>query len=645
MDDWISVEAPKALERLRPTLRARFGGKERRWAEFEARLGEAFEGIFRGMHRLYGWRYDFAWQLEAALLAAADAAAEREGWLRNRDGVDDGAWLEDPSIVWAMTYVARFTGTFDRLPEAVPHLQSLHVNHLHLMPPYDVPEGPNDGGYAVSSYRRTRPDLGTIDELRDAIKELDRAGIGVVLDFVANHTAHDHPWAEAAKAGDRRHRDFYLMFEDRGEVEAYLPHLREIFPDRGGDAFTWRSDVEGPNGGMWVWTTFYPFQWDLDYRNPDVLVAMARELLYVVNLGPRVVRLDATPFVWKWPGTTCENLAEAHVVIRLFRGLADLVAPGVQFLSEAIVHPDDVVRFVRPDECELGYNPLVMSLCWEAVATRDASLLADALATRSELPEGCRWITYLRSHDDIGWGFADEDARRLGIDPAGHRAFLNAFYAGEFPGSFAAGARFQDNPKTGDARISGTLASLAGLERALEEADPVAVDLAVRRILVLDAVMTMAVGIPLLFLGDEIGRRNDRTYLDDPGRADDNRWMHRPPYDWDGLEAAEEGVGPGAAILGGLRRLLAIRTASPAVAGSLPEVEEAGDRAVLAFRRRGDGEELLVVANLADREATARVGVDPRWEELVSGEPARPGPLALEPYGYRIFRRVVRSPV
>jgi len=630
VEDWFIEEAPRALETVLERVRPRFKGRPKRWAQFESALTERFPEIFRKLHALYGWRYDFAWWLERLVVVAADGYLNRDKALVAADRATDPEWPARPDTIWAMGYVDRFCDTFDRLPETIPHLRSLGVTHLHIMPPYLRPAGGGDGGYAVSDYRTTLPSLGTIDDLRSAISALRAGGIGVVLDFVANHTADDHPWAEAAKAGDPRHTGRYFMFDDRTIPDRYAPSLRAIFPDRGGDAFTWRPDVAGPAGGKWVWTTFFEYQWDLDYRNPDVLVAMTGELLFLVNLGVSVVRMDATPFLWKRQGTSCENLEEAHTLLQLMDLIVEVVAPSVELLSEAIVHPDDVSRFVRPDECRLGYNPVVMSTIWEALATRDTRLLRRSLAYRQWLPDGCQWLTYLRSHDDIGWGFADEDAAHLGIDPAAHRRFLNNFYSGRFPGSFARGLRFQDNPETGDARISGSLASLAGLEAALETADSATVEPVVDRMLAAAVVMATISGIPMLYLGDEIGQLNDPGYVNDPDLASDNRWAHRPHFDWQRLERLETETGGVARFLAGLRRLLALRGGLAALGGGPGRLTEQSDTAVVSFTRSHDGAVIEVIVNLADRPATAFVhlGGHDHWGDRLLDR----GSFQLRPY-------------
>jgi amylosucrase len=302
-----------------------------------------------------------------------------------------------------------------------------------------------------------------------------------------------------------------------------------------------------------------------------------------------------------------------------------------------------VQRFVRPDECALGYNPLVMSLIWEAVATRQAGMLSAALERRSALPTGCQWITYTRSHDDIGWGFADEDAAAMGIDPVGHRRFLNEFYAGIHPGSFARGAFFQANPRTGDARISGTLASLAGLESAIESADAAGIELAVNRIIAIQTLAFTSVGIPMLYLGDEIGTTNDHRFGDDTDHAGDNRWMHRPRFDAAALAAAvADPSSPGGRILAAVRRLSALRSSHAALGGGTPRLLDGGHPAVVSFTRAGGGETLLVAVNVSD--STVEAAIDSGgwpWVDVEDGtDILLPGSLAP----YAVVMAVAPSP-
>lgn len=621
MDDWIPQAVGSARAQIDSDLRPRFEKKQ--WKEFSKRLDTHFEDLFRLAHSLYGQRFDFAWTLSELIDVAASAYLDRGPRLHKRDRrrVD---WVEDPRTTWAMTYLDRYAGTAGGLRDRIPHLETLGVTHLHLLPPYRSPEGPNDGGYAVSDYRRLRPDLGKMKDLRKTIRKLAEAGIGVVLDLVCNHTASDHAWAAAARAGDPFYRDFYFLFPDRSTPDQLAPHLRSIFPGRGGDAFTW--DESGAN---WVWTTFFPFQWDLNYRNPRVLAAMAGELLFIANLGVAAIRMDATPFMWKEPGTSSENRPEAHLLLRLMRSIADLACPSVLFLSEAIVHPDQVREFVNPVECRLGYNPLLMTSIWDALATDDVRFLNIALGERFPLPDECAWLTYLRSHDDIGWGFADEDAYRLGVDPYLHRRYLNAFYSGEFPNSFARGELFGANPITGDARISGSLASLAGLEAATENMDRDAQTTAVERILAVWAVALLAGGIPLINLGDEASVFSDHSYRGDPALAEDNRWSHRPSFDPNRWQSVTRGEGPEGQIFHGVLRLLELRR-SLGVVNTLPPLPfPTGDRGTIGFHRGP----ITVVANLSRSPAVIE-GTERRFD-IYRDEAWQSNHLA--PYEFRIL--------
>jgi amylosucrase len=626
---------------------ARLGGRledildGERFGAFAARIERHGPRLIAGLHALYGWTYDFYWHLERILLAAAEAVADRPADLVALDTAREAApdWFRDNGAVGGVLYVDRFAGTLDGVRRKIPYFRSLGLTYLHLMPLFAVPQPENDGGYAVSDYRTVDPRLGSMEDLAALSRDLREAGISLVVDFILNHTSDQHAWAEAAKAGDPEKQDFYWMFDDRRTPDRFQPYLRAIFPDRGGDSFTWRPDVPGPHGGKWVWTTFYTFQWDLNYRNPALLAAIAGEMLFLANQGVEVLRLDAVPFLWKEPGTNCENRPEAHTVVQVLNAIAAIAAPALAFKSEAIVHPDEVVRFVSPEECRLSYNPLVMALMWEALATGEVRMLRDALARRQALPGGTAWINYLRCHDDIGWGFADEDATRLGIDPRAHRDFLNAFYTGRFPGSFAAGLPFQENPETGDCRICGTLASLAGLEAAETSGEERAVDLAVRRILMLHGLIMTLPGVPLLYLGDELAQPNDYGYRDDPGHAADARWVHRPVFPWARTDAPADT--PAGRVRDGLAALIALRKATPAFAAGDLSVVDLDNPHVVAFRR-GEGREVRVV--MASFSATPQmVGDAPVFAALeasvvpnaLGGGARRPsGRMVLEPYAF-----------
>ena len=633
----LNHEASVTLDRLTPRLRDHLAAvaPDASWGTFARRLDHHFAPLFAHLFALYGRRYDFTWHLEQWLCCALDRWADRPAELLELDRrrLDDPGWFERQTMLGGVCYVDRFAGDLDGLRRRLPYLEELGLTYLHLMPPYAVPERENDGGYAVSDYRAVDPRLGTIDQLRRLAAALRRRGISLVLDLVFNHTSDEHRWARRAQGGDPEFSAYYRMFDTREQTEAYAATLREIFPDRAGGSFTYDE-----RSGRWVWTTFNRYQWDLNYENPAVFGAMLDEMLTLANLGVEVLRMDAVAFVWKRVGTDCENLPGAHHLLRAYNRMLALCAPAVLLKSEAIVHPDRVAEYIHPDECALSYNPLLMALLWESLATRKVALLRQALATRHALPRGCAWVNYVRCHDDIGWTFSDEDAAALGINGFDHRRFLNDFYTGRFSGSFARGLPFGHNPNNGDCRIAGTLASLAGLEKALSDGDLAEQRLSVARILLLHGLILSAGGIPLIYLGDETATLNDYSYAADPSLAADARWVHRPK-----LHRAAEDRGapntPQSQVFLGIKRLIEARRACPALAGNRLTPLSTENQHVLGFVRRSHQHRLVVLASFSEHRQTVPTdavrlgGGAHRYRDLVSGdELSLDETLTLEPY-------------
>jgi amylosucrase len=526
------------------------------------------------------------WLARPAEMRALDAAREA-----------DTTWFQSEQMLGGVCYVDLFAGNLAGIRAKIPYFKELGLTYLHLMPLFACPAGENDGGYAVSSYREVNPGLGTMADLQHLAAELRQNGISLVVDFIFNHTSDEHRWAQAALAGDPEFQGYYYMYPDRQIPDAYERNLREIFPDVRPGSFTYRPEI-----GRWVWTTFHSYQWDLNYSNPAVFRAMLEEMLALANAGIQVLRLDAVAFIWKRLGTSCENLPEAHLLIRAFNAVARIAAPALLFKSEAIVHPDDVAKYIAPTECQLSYNPLLMALLWESLATREVKLLQHSMHERFKIQAWCAWVNYVRCHDDIGWTFDDGNAAQVDINGFSHRQFLNAFYTGRFEGSFARGLPFQENPKTGDCRISGTCASLAGLEKGRYEDSAAEVELAIRRILLIHSIALSIGGIPLLYLGDEIGALNDYSYRNDPAKTSDSRWVHRPYADWEkygrrSIPDALEGR-----VYGGLQRLIAVRKATPAFAGGEMAVVDAGNPHVFGYIRQHAGARILILANFSEQE-------------------------------------------
>src|ERR687897_799547 len=597
---------------MRPEVRAEFAGLRERLdgdTAFLTRLERFFTELRDPLVALYGHDPRLPEQFGALLDAIAAAARERDPELRRLDHEREITpdWLQREQAVGYVCYADRFAGTLAGVAGKLPYLRELGVNYLHLMPLLAARPEPNDGGYAVADYGAVEPSLGTMDDLRALAADLRAQGMTLCVDVVLNHTAREHAWARAAVAGDERKRAYYRTFPDRWEPDEYERTLPEVFPDIAPGSFSWVPELD-----RWVWTTFNEFQWDLDYTNPEVFRAMAQVLLDLANVGVDVLRLDAVPFLWKRKGTDCQNQPEVHQLLQALRAMVRIAAPAVGLKAEAIVAPDQLVAYLgtgrhEGKECDLAYNNVLMALLWSALASGRVALMTHVMNRMPAVPPGAGWVTYVRCHDDIGWTITPEDAAAVGEDAHLHRRFLADFYAGEFPGCFARGARFQTDERSGEARTSGMAASLAGLEAALADGDGPAQELAVRRILTLYALAFAHGGLPLIYMGDELGLPNDPAWAADERHRDDNRWMHRPPMDW---TAAERRHLPGsveAALWDGMRRLITARRGTRAThAQGVGQPLWTGNDHVYGVLRIFAGERLLVLANLRGEDQRVR---------------------------------------
>jgi amylosucrase len=623
-----------AWRRLAPALSVRVENRLGR-AEavaFLARLETALPDIYDPLDAVYGVGHDTDELLERLVGIALAAAEQRPADLRDLDRRRevDRHWYQGEHMVGYVCYTDRFCATLRAVADHLGYLEELGVTYLHLMPLLAPRPGENDGGYAVMDYRAVDPRLGTMSDLADLARALRERGMSLCVDLVLNHTAMEHPWAKGWLAGDPAFADYYLRFPDRTMPDAYERTVVPVFPDRAPGSFTWFPEADG-----WVWTTFWSYQWDLNYANPAVFASMLETMLWLANRGVDAFRLDAVPFMWKRVGTTCMNQPEVHLLVQALRAMTRLAAPATLFKAEAIVAPDDLVPYLggheryRP-ECELAYHNQLMVMLWSSIATRDGRLMGNALRRMKRIPRESSWVTYVRGHDDIGWAVSAQDAASVGWDWFNHRDFLNRFFSGRFPGSFARGALFQENPLTGDARISGTAASLCGIEQALADGDEPALDRGIRRLVLLYAVVYGFGGVPLLYMGDELALRNDDRYLRDPALADDNRWMHRPVMDWDAAARRHDPASLEGRVFGWLRRLAEVRRATLALrTGGDLTILGTDNGAIFAWRRRHPRSGNFVgLANFAESEQSVDTGAFGRygWLETVLGSD---GPLTV----------------
>lgn len=569
---------------------------------FSIRLDRWWADLHEGLTGIYstGAADDLVVRL---ITLAARAFVDRDPELRRLDAERTLApdWFQQPSMLGYAAYADRFADTLSGVRDKLPYLKELGVTYLHLMPLLRPRPGDSDGGYAVADYRTVRPDLGSIADLRALATALRREGISLVLDLVLNHVAQEHEWAQKARSGDSRYRDYFYIYPDRTIPDAYEATLPEVFPDFAPGNFTFDEELEA-----WVWTTFNSWQWDVRWTNADIFYEYAEIILFLANAGVEVLRLDAIAFMFKRLGTNCQNQPEVHAITQALRAVARIACPAVNFKAEAIVGPNDLVHYLGQGThhgkvSDIAYHNTLMVQIWSMLAARDTRLAAQALRGLPTAPSTTAWVTYLRCHDDIGWAIDDADAASVGLSGHDHRVFLSDYYAGLYPGSPARGLVFQYNPVTGDRRISGMSASLLGLEAATETADTAALDMVVGRLFVAYAMVLGWGGIPVVWMGDELALTNDVDWASEPGHENDNRWTHRPRMPWDLAALRSEDSTIAGRMFGVLRHLIAVRAQVPhlhaSVAADIPELADPG---ILPVLRRHPLGVMLQLYNVTD---------------------------------------------
>ncbi len=611
---------------------------------FDLRMERSREDLLGMLGQVYGDHPGFARfcaRLEQVLLEAWAARPDTLKWLDLKRDLEPD-WFQRSDRAGYVFYLDRFNGDLTSVLDKLDWLDRLGITYVHFMPCLKPRPGDSDGGYSVMDYRAINPAYGTMAEFEVVAAALRERGISVCVDMVLNHTAKEHEWARKARAGDPFYQDYYLMFEDDTLPRQYEASLVEVFPDHAPGSFTRYDDLD-----KWVWTTFNEHQWDLNWANPQVFLEMVEIALFLANRGADVLRFDAVAFMWKRMGTRCQSEPEVHKLLHALRAATRIAAPAVIHLEEAIVSPAEMIPYLGQGahdgkEGNLAYHNSLMVQYWSALASRDTGMMTHVLGTHfPQTLNNATYATYIRCHDDIGWAVTDADAGAVGLDGRLHRAFLSDFYEGLFPGSFAKGALFQYNPETGDKRICGSFASLAGLEQAQEHQDAAAETRAVERILMGHALIAAFGGIPLIYMGDEIGLLNDHSYLDDPAQAHDSRWIHRPRMDWARAARAETGEGAEGRILAGVRQILARRRALPALHGAHPTaILKTGHSDLFAFRRECPAQPVLCVFNFTERWVTLpeswirSQGLSGGYDALSDARVEMPNAeLVLPPYG------------
>ncbi|MBQ8972823.1 MAG: alpha-amylase family protein [Clostridia bacterium] len=537
----------------------------------------------------------------------------------DRDREANPDWYKGHDLVGMLMYVNAFAGTLKGVQNKLDYIQDCGVNYLHLMPILESPEGRSDGGYAVSDFRKVQPELGTMKDLSNLCTDCHDHGIAVCLDFVMNHTSEDHEWAKRARAGDPEYQRRYFFYDSWEIPNAYEQTVPQVFPTTAPGNFSWCAEANKV-----VMTTFWPYQWDLNYANPTVFNDMTDNMLFLCNQGIDVIRLDATPYIWKALGTTCRNLKQVHTLVRMMRMACEIVCPGTLLLGEIVMEPSKVVPYfgtVEKPECHLLYNVTTMASTWHTVATRDVRLLRHQLGQVFALPKMYTFLNYLRCHDDIGWGLDYEFLNQFSQTEAPHKKYLNDYFTGKWPGSPSRGELYNDDPRLQDARLCGTTASLCGLQTALASGDPAAIERALTLDIMLHAYMLTLSGIPVLYAGDEIGQLNDDAYHADPLKAEDSRYIHRGDMNWDNAQKRTEPDAVESRIFGSITRLEALRAAHRVFDGSADVwLLETGNDSVLGIGRYKDGEKLLALFNFSDEAQIVALNENEPCYDLWTGE-------------------------
>ena len=627
-----SQAAPKAREAVKPQLSV----------EEEACYGRRFSHHFDELKWLYMELYD-----NSSMFAELCDNLHRFYEERNRDlktqdleREKNPEWYKTNEMLGMMFYIDNFAGNMKGVESKLDYIEKSNVNYIHLMPFLDTVEGRSDGGYAVADFRKVQEKLGSMEDLEDLTVACHKKGINVCMDFVMNHTSEDHEWAKRARAGEGEYMSRYFFFDNYSIPAMYEKTVPQVFPTTAPGNFTWL-----PDAGHFVMTSFYPYQWDLNYKNPRVFNEMMYNFLYLANKGIDIIRIDAVPDIWKELGPQCRILPQVHTIVRMMRMIGEIVCPGILLLGEVVMEPEKVVPYfgtVEKPECHMLYNVTTMATTWHTIATRNVHLLKQQLDIVNRLPKDYVFLNYLRCHDDIGWGLDYESLKAEGIDERAHKKYLNDYFQGYAGESCSRGELYNADPVTGDARFCGTTASMCGIEKAGFEQDMEAMEQAIQKDIMLHAYMFMQSGIPVLYSGDEVAQVNDYSYKEDPNKADDSRYIHRGPMRWDLAEHVDDENTVEGQVYQRLQQLEKIRKSEKAFMTNADTwTIETWDAGVLCIGRYYDGDKILGLFNFTEYDKTAWINeTDGEYVELLTGKVLQPIGVNIPAYGFYYLKKI-----
>lgn len=552
---------------------------------------------------------------------------------RDKKREENPGWFRKNDMLGMMLYIDNFAGNLKGVKQKLSYLEDCNVNYIHLMPFLDSPKEHSDGGYAVANFRKVRPDLGTMRDLSELADVCHEKDMNLCMDFVMNHTSEEHEWAVRAREGDGEYMSRYFFYNNYDIPAQYEKTVPQVFPTTAPGNFTYLPEI-----GHYVMTTFYPYQWDLNYQNPRVFNEMMYNFLFFANQGMDIIRIDAVPYIWKELGTSCRNLRQVHTIVRMMRMIGEIVCPSVLLLGEVVMEPEKVVPYfgtLEKPECHMLYNVTTMATTWHSVATRDIRLLKRQMDIVNSLPGEYTFLNYLRCHDDIGWGLDYSFLNQWEMWEVPHKRFLNDYFTGKVTGSVSRGELYNDDPVTQDARFCGTTASMCGVESAEAEQDADKWEAAVRLDIMLHAYMLAQSGIPMLYSGDEIGQLNDYSYKEDPDKAADSRYVHRGKFCWNLEEKRRDKKSLQGRIFDTLSHLEKIRKQEQVFdASAKVYTYDVHNDSVLCITREMAGDKFFGIFNFSDHPETAWMQEEGAYTDLLTKKPVSLQDLTVQGHGF-----------
>ncbi|OHT04976.1 Amylosucrase [Tritrichomonas foetus] len=548
----------------------------------------------------------------------------------------NSSWFRKNDIFGVQIYVENFSGTFKNLETKLDYLEMLKVKMIYLMPFLDSPEGKSDGGFACSDYKNVRSDLGTMDDLQHLIKCIHERGMIFMGVLVINHTSDEHEWAKKAKAGDEEYQKRYHFYDNWLIPNEFERTKGEFFPEVAPGNFTWVPECH-----KIVMTTYHPYQWDLNYENPIVFNEMADNLLFLANKGVDIFSLNSPLDIWKEVGTECYNLPNAHIIMRLFRIIIEIVCPGVIFEEDNLPS-----IFPEPENAIFG-DKGIKSAILGAVGLRDVQMLKEWITQRWSTDRS--FYNFVSDQDEVRWSWGLTNPETAGYQFHTVYRYLNDIFSGRMEGSKSRGVVCFENLVTCEARVVGTLASLAGLEYAVETNDQHLISESIKRIVMTYSLLISLPGIPILYSGDELGLLNYYDYINEKNINSDVRFIVRNKFPWEKVEKLNDSESIQHRIFYGIVKLMTARTQDDVFSASAKEsdfhVVDIPEVTVLVLHRFYQGRLYLFIFNMYEYPRKVFLDYDGDFTDIITGEPfGSVKEIKLPSYSFKWLMRPKTSP-